>query len=392
MKSLSISFSIRIILLVFFPLSIFAQPSNDRCDNPIPIPLAQNAASIIYIDGDTRMTEDATLIQDSFPQVCSGQFFKDDVWFSFTIGDTLPLTCITIQTEVGSINTDLLNPGMAVYYSSCDENEVPIECFSDAPGRRTIRLPPSCLSQNTTYLVRIWSAGNTPEDSGTFRIGAYINDSTPLQSSDIILWQDDFENGMGDWSTNSFTTPDENWRYYQSDEPLLNAFGGDYDLDLTTSLCTGRVGFPGGWYQTFMTGNPDTVPQSVMDYMDLHSDLISPTINLSGVNTPVSLKFDQATRKLTANNDSLHMYISFSYDNGTTWTDTIELNDDLPPNNPQRNTTEEIFLSSDVMNNPNLKIKFTYDMDFYFWMIDNVRLIVRDSSHSICPDSLTVPI
>ena len=368
------------LLLLSFSTNLLAQPANDRCENAIALTLEADPASIVYVDGDTRDSEDATVIAADYPTVCSGSWYTDDVWFKVTTGSTLPTYGLVIQTEVGSVSTDLLNHGMAIY-EDCNAGSIPLDCFSDAPGRRTMSIPSACINPDTEYLVRIWSAGNMATNQGTFRIGAYEADGPLFTSVDIVLWEEDFEGGMGDWTTSSTTDTAEIWRWYGQGEGIPNAFGGSIDLTTPRSSCTAKMALPGGWYQTFMTGNPDTIPPSNANYKDLNADLISPAIDLSAVNAPVSLKFDQVSRKLNPNGANPHMYVSFSYDDGVTWADTIEINSEIAANDPARQTTDKINLGDAAAGSSAVRIKFTYDMDFYYWIIDNVQLIEREANN-----------
>ena len=369
------------LLFLSFSTNLLAQPANDRCENATSITLEADPASIVYVDGDTRMAEDATAINANYPNVCSGSWYTDDVWFTVTTGATLPTYGLTIQTEVGSMSSDVVDHGMAIY-ESCAAGSTPIDCFSDAPGRRTMSVPSACLSPNTSYLIRIWSAGNQVTNQGTFRIGAYEADGPLFTSVDIVLWEEDFEGGMGDWTTNSVTDTAEVWRWYAPGEGVLSAFGGSNDLTTPRSACTAKMGFPGGWYQSFMTGNPDTIPPNNANYKDLNADLISPAIDLSAITAPVSLKFDQVARKLNPNaGTDPHMYVSFSYDDGVTWADTIEINGEIAANDPARQTTDKVNLGDAASGSSAVRIKFTYDMDFYYWIIDNVQLIEREANN-----------
>ena len=377
MKKFFTPFSKLVCFLLFlsFSTNLLAQPANDRCENATPIVLAADAASIQFVDGDTRMAEDATMVPA--PDVCSGSWFIDDVWFTFSTGATVPEFGIVIQTEAGTVSTDVVNHGMAAY-SDCAVGSDPIDCFSNAPGRRTMEIPPACLAPNTDYRVRIWSAGNTMADEGTFRVGAYEAEGPFFSSTDVVIWEDDFESGLGDWTTTSNADTSEVWRWYPAGEAIPNAFGGVEDLTTARSACTAKVGFPGGWYQTGMTGNSDSIPPTYTDYV---GELISPTLDLSATTAPVSVKFDQVSRKLNPNSANPHMYVSFSYDDGVTWADTTEINFQIAANDPARQTTDKVKLGDAAIGNSTVRVRFTYDMDFYYWIVDNVQIVETEANN-----------
>lgn len=379
MKKTFTSFSELFCILLFlsFTTNLLAQPANDRCDAAATIMLAADEASIVYVDGDTRMAEDATAINGDWPDVCSGSWFIDDVWFTFTTGATPPTHGIIVQTEVGSVSTDVVNHGMAIYYD-CGTGSDPIDCFSDAPGRRTMSVPGACLAPNTNYLVRVWSAGNTTADEGTFRIGAYEAEGPLFTSTDVVIWEEDFEDGFADWNTTTTTDSTDVWRWYEPGAAVPNAFGGVDDLTTPRAACTARMGFPGGWYQTGMTGDQTQIPATYFDYQ---SDLISPSIDLSSTTAPVSVKFDQVSRKLNPNSGNPHMYVSFSYDDGVTWADTVEINGEIAANDPARQTTDKVKLGDGAIGNSAVRVKFTYDMDFYYWIVDNIQIVETEANN-----------
>ena len=139
------------------------------------------------------------------------------------------------------------------------------------------------------------------------------------------------------------------------------------------------MGFPGGWYQTGMTGNPDSIATGA--YTDYQGHLISPTIDLSGTTQPVSVKFDQVSRKLNPNSANPHMYVSFSYDDGVTWADTSEINFQIAANDPARQATDKVKLGDDAIGNSTVRVRFTYDMDFYYWIVDNVQIVETEANN-----------
>ena len=107
---------------------------------------------------------------------------------------------------------------------------------------------------------------------------------------------------------------------------MPNAFGTTEGFDTGVPSFCGTVGYPGGWYQGGMTGDVSVIGPP--PYLALVSDLISPPIDLSNVTTPVNLQFDQAVRRLNPNGGPF-MFVSFSYDDGVTWQDTVDVNEDL---------------------------------------------------------------
>jgi len=142
-------------LLLAFLLSqicLFAQPDNDRCDNAAIMILGADSLSCIPVAGDTRGTEDATQVIG--PEVCSGSWYMDDVWYKIELGDEVPEFGITIEVRLDpALDTELIEHGMA-FYENCLEDTAPAYCFSDNEGRRTLEIVPNCLQVNQEYFIR----------------------------------------------------------------------------------------------------------------------------------------------------------------------------------------------------------------------------------------------
>lgn len=68
-----------------------------------------------------------------------------------------------------------------------------------------------------------------------------------------------------------------------------------------------------------------------------------------------------------------------STDGGTTWTQVWEAG--LQPNGQSSLSAKaEILLPAAAANNPNLKVRFVFDGDYYAWMLDDVMLVVPNAN------------
>lgn len=106
-------------------------------------------------------------------------------------------------------------------------------------------------------------------------------------------------------------------------------------------------------------------------------DLTSPSINLVGQNS-VSLKFNQFARAYLTTVATL---LDVSIDNGVTWTN-IPINPTIISNNlTTENDVQLIDISTIAGNQPNVKIRFTWSGEYYFWLIDDVQIIATPDNN-----------
>lgn len=120
-------------------------------------------------------------------------------------------------------------------------------------------------------------------------------------------------------------------------------------------------------------------------YPTYFGELISPTIDLSGINTGVLISFYQLLRKLNEDDnapvnpltgDRLVTSIAYSIDNGATWSAPIDATEEIPANDIY-NGIDSFPLPNAVIGQSEVKIKFTWAGDFYFWVIDDVKISSR---------------
>ncbi|MFK8006692.1 MAG: T9SS type A sorting domain-containing protein [Saprospiraceae bacterium] len=372
-KFTSISRLLPLLILLFGSMNLSAQPANDNCDSPTPITLAADLASIVWVDGDTRMAQDATVLTNT-PGVCSGSWYIDDVWFSFSTGATISEGGLVVQTEFGAQPDDVAGIGMSFYTNSCDVANIEFQCFSSGDGS-TNSLNIVCgLEPNTDYLVRVWSGGNTTADEGTFRIGAYEAEATG--SSNTVFWGGNGEGSFTDsisagWTTTSEAPCDtlDLWQWVPSgsttEATVPNSFG-DASSQAPTG-CTGAMVF-----------NSDGFDQTGTCGANQIGELISPVIDLSTLvpagTAGVSVLFYQTTRQFQST------YIVSYTNDGTTWNDIV-INDEFIVNSATFNVWKRVFLPGADLTSTNFQFKFRYEANYYFWMIDDVQLIETEANN-----------
>ena len=100
------------------------------------------------------------------------------------------------------------------------------------------------------------------------------------------------------------------------------------------------------------------------------ASLVSPTIDISGADPAKGffLQFTQAFRQFTSQYN-----IVLSKNDGVTWPDTLALNTDAVVNSANINETIKIPLEG-YAGVQNLKFKFEYVGNYYYWVIDDVAL------------------
>ena len=257
MKATILSRSILLLLFLLGLSKILAQPSNDNCSTATLLEVGLNAETCVPIRGDTRGTEDATLVTDA-PEVCSGSWFTDDVWYSIEIGAKVPANGVTIEVRLDpSSGTELIEQGLAIY-ADCDSETSPFDCFSDQSGRRTILFPTTCLSPNSNFLIRLWSSPEPRENSGTFSICAYESpmDTTPVEPSPRVIYEENFADGFNGWESvsqsQSFNTIlnelADNDFFWSEDGCFRTAFGTTVCLQKGPCTENSVVGIPAGFF------------------------------------------------------------------------------------------------------------------------------------------------
>lgn len=360
-------------MLLFLSTSIFAQPANDNCADATMLTLAVDEASCVQVDGDTRMTVDATTVMGT-PAVCSGSWYTDDVWYSFEIGSVIPANGITIKCTFGDQADDVPAVGMAVY-NSCDASEIALSCFSTADAaQNSIQVQAACLTADQTYIVRVWSGVSPTDNSGTFRICAY--ESEPSNINANVFWGDvqgegDFFGGLNDWTTTSEAPCDtlDLWQWVPSGSTLEASVPNNFG-DATSSAptaCTGAMVF-----------NSDGFDQTATCGASQFGTLVSPVLDLSTLvpagTAGVSVLFYQTTRQFQSD-----YFVEYTND-GTTWL-SVQINGDFIVNSASINEWERVFLPDADLTSTNFQFRFRYDANYYYWIIDDVQLIETEANN-----------
>jgi hypothetical protein len=198
-------------------------------------------------------------------------------------------------------------------------------------------------------------------------------------SAQQVLVNYDFDGGLQGWESNTISL-DSVWQWSPDGSASQGAFAAPDLFINSPTASNGCARFNSDFYITqgdqnnAPTGPPDTYPKFICEF-------ISPVIDLSGVTGPVSLRFSQVMRPLNLSpGGEARTSFSISADNGVTWTPAVDCNEGVPVNATvaQLQNGTVTFPISGVQGSSQVRIKFTYAMDFYFWLIDDVQLILRD--------------
>lgn len=355
----------------------WAQPANDECVNAIPVSIAADEASCSNV---TATTVDGTgSVAPDF--VCSGSWFGDDIWFSFTTGATVPANGLIIKTYFGSAG-QVPAVGMAVY-PDCSAGALPFACFSSSdPADDQIRVYAASLAANSTYYARVWSGVSPTDNSGEVDICVFEGD--PIIEEDIIVWgnnagEGDFDGGMNGWTTEGVYDPASIWVW----SPTASAFGAFTSVVLNSVTAgNGAMVFNADGYNTV-----DTIPDGP-PYPIQSGHLISPSIDLTGVPNPVQVRFTQSFRGLNGDDAGLTdrgALFSFSIDGGNNWSDFEPVNDDLATNVGTPNPDVRRVDLPGAAGVSDVRVRFTFDGDFYHWVLDDIKIIERSANSTSIP-------
>lgn len=373
-------------------LSAEAQaPANDKCSGAIELTLFDSEANAVPTAGDTRNTVDAA--SDGIP-VCSGNFYRDDVWYKVTAPASPNFGGYAIKFYYGTEPTDFIGPGIAIYNScGAGAQNAPIFCANAPAGD----VAPFCLAPNQTVYIRVWSndgpAANWQAGWGTFRIAAF--ERPQPANTDIILWGDtpgegDFDGGTNGWTSvgilcsnnaagNPVPADSAKW-VWDARGAAPGAYSAGQNLT-SRSVCNGAMVFNSdrmdnaGTAGNFGNGSCPA---------DQEGALVSPTIDLSAFNVAgVSLVFHQSLRQFQS-----AYFVGYSLDGGQNWSD-IEINQQYETNSAHINEEVRVALPG-AAGASNLKIRFRIEANYYYWVIDDVRIVETEANNMRANDFFAI--
>lgn len=366
------------VLFIMCSMQVFAQPVNDFCEDATPLIVYESEKDAIAAGltvGDTRFGNDAAL--DGIP-VCSGNWYRDDVWYVITAPLNASVVGIGIRVYFGDQADDIKSMG-AAFYDACDAATW-LFCANDPP----YNFITACLAPGETIYLRIWSAEGGANDWetgwGTFRIAAFdLKNEFP--ENENILWgemvgEGDFNGGLNDWtsvgvscSNNASGEPvtgeNAQWVWDPKGSAPTGVFFGGQILTSRT-MCNGAMVFNSEFYDN--GGIAGNFGNGVCPALQ-EGHLISPIIDISAYDVNgVSLVFHQNLRQFQS-----QYYVDYSLDGGQSWTE-IEINTTLQLNGPHINEEVRVLLPGAV-GTASLQTRFRILGNYYYWVIDDVRIV-----------------
>lgn len=196
-----------------------------------------------------------------------------------------------------------------------------------------------------------------------------------ISTAQAVVWTETFDGSANGWTSISITPNDtSNWIW----DPTGFVGNGLLIGNVSITSPTGNNGamvFNADFFTTGGTTQPTGPAASYPKYI---AELISPTIDLSAVDLALNLQFHQLLRFLNISPGAVaRTAVAYSIDNGATWSDPIIVNGEKAINTLYNNDQVTIPIPN-IAGQPAVRIKFIFGSDFYFWVVDDIRLIERD--------------
>ena len=213
-------------------------------------------------------------------------------------------------------------------------------------------------SSNTPIEYQEWI-----DDDNTY------SSSAASSATDVILWSDDFANGLDGNNTSTVQT----WTVSGTDSTLW-----EHDTDGSAGPFAGSTPETldsetkdNGWMIFDADKGNINLLQSA--FVKKHGELISPSIDLSN-DTNVTLKFTHMYRYCCSPDHKLKVYV---YD-GTNWSNGIDVSIGSSVNSVKLTNEIELNITQYAGQKSDVKIKFSWEGDeaeAYYWMIDDVKIV-----------------
>ncbi len=190
----------------------------------------------------------------------------------------------------------------------------------------------------------------------------------------------DFDGGLNGWTVESIQN-DSTWVWDQTGLMTGGVLGGQGE-SINSPTASNGVMIINADYNT--TNPTNSLPPGPWPFYI--TDLVSPVIDLSMVpiETRININFYQLFRFFGAETGYTFSSYAYSTDGGATWSDRIDANPTLPQTTggngvPSTNgaATLRVPFEGGLAGSDNVKIKFTFAGNFYFWGIDDITISKR---------------
>ncbi|MEL6989735.1 MAG: PA domain-containing protein, partial [Bacteroidota bacterium] len=220
----------------------------------------------------------------------------------------------------------------------------------------------------------------------------YVEDQVAVETFWGANGEGSFNDGtLGGWTATSLTSDgNENWTVHRA--AVRNNTAGDlsrFDVPLSYSYHQGFVAYEAELYQG---DNPGGAP-----YPFKGGDLTSPIIDCSNcTNTGIeAFQYYGGLNRGFNSRDEIFMRgasVAYSIDGGTSWEDTIIVNTEFAANEESPAAHKLKVFIPELDGQPNVRIKFLFEMDFYIWALDDIKVIrLEDNNLALINDFYALP-
>jgi len=266
----------------------------------------------------------------------------------------------------------------AVAVLICNDNDDPIFVMAGGDEADQVTIP-------TLMIAREDCAAFREEIADGITVSIDRQNPQPLYPEADIVWGDqpgqgDFDGGLNDWTIRTITCGNgpsefELWRW--SDEGLAPNGACSFGEIFSPTKCNGAMIFESDFYDSDGGECGEAVGIGPCPSVQV-GELISPSIDLTGSTAEAfSVRFYQDTRQFQSN-----YWVGWSVDDGATWDSTL-VNFDISPNdfNTIDGAVQKVPLTGVDNTVANLRVKFRYEGDYYYWIVDDVQIIEQESNN-----------
>lgn len=243
--------------------------------------------------------------------------------------------------------------------------------------------------------IPVFSA--TQEDCRAFRTSLPANASLlppnlEPSTGSMVVWGDqpgqgDFDGGLNGWSTvtvscNGGPSETDTWKYEADGIDDSSILGTGFAPG--PSFCNGMMSFNSDFLDNGGNIEVNEVTGAIISIAEGSGDcpapqigeLVSPIIDISGSTAAaVSVEFFQDTRKFSGT----RYFVEYSIDGGANF-DLIEINDEVEVNATNSELKKTVPLPG-AAGTSQLQIKFTMLGNYYYWSVDDVKIVERAANN-----------
>jgi len=196
-----------------------------------------------------------------------------------------------------------------------------------------------------------------------------------IGSSQNIIWggpgdkNGEFDGGLNDWTTVSISPDTINavWIWEADAKADRGAYSGNASVLFSPSATNGAMVFDSDFYDNDgVAGNFGNGIAAAAQ----KGELISPTFSCVG-HSSVYVRFYQSYRNYKSTTKMM-----VSNDGGDTWSIPFNFNAEVPLNGSTKtNSVLFVDITEFAADQENVQIKFVFDANYYFWIIDDVSVL-----------------